>query len=33
MEIVNLSPRVEKLVNLTKLDQVFNKMKGLFGSK
>jgi hypothetical protein len=24
---------VEKLVNLTKLDQVFNKMKGLFGSK
>ena len=33
MEIVNLSPRVEKLVNLTKLDQVFNKMKGLFGAK
>jgi anti-sigma B factor antagonist len=33
MEIVNLSPRVEKLVNLTKLDQVFNKMKGLFGGK
>jgi len=31
MEIVNLSPRVEKLVNLTKLDQVFNRMKGLFG--
>jgi len=33
LEITNLSPRVEKLVNLTKLDQVFNKMKGLFGSK
>jgi anti-sigma B factor antagonist len=33
MEIVNLSPRVEKLVNLTKLDQVFNKMKNLFGEK
>lgn len=33
LEITNLSPRVEKLVNLTKLDQVFNKMKGFFGSK
>jgi anti-anti-sigma factor len=33
MEIVNLSPRVEKLVTMTKLDQVFNKMKGLFGAK
>ncbi len=33
MEIVNLSPRVEKLVNITKLDQVFSKMKGLFGAK
>ncbi len=33
LEITNLSPRVEKLVNLTKLDQVFNKMKGMFGGK
>jgi hypothetical protein len=24
---------VEKLVSVTKLDQVFNKMKGFFGSK
>jgi anti-sigma B factor antagonist len=33
LEIANLSPRVEKLVNMSKLDQVFNKMKGLFGAK
>jgi anti-anti-sigma factor len=32
LEIVNLSPRVEKLVSMTKLDQVFSKMKGFFGS-
>jgi len=31
VEIVNLGPRIEKLVSLTKLDQVFSKMKGLFG--
>ena len=31
VEIVNLSPRVERLVSVTKLDQVFSKMKGLFG--
>jgi len=30
VEIVNLNPRVEKLFNITKLDQVFGKMKGLF---
>jgi|ERR1700686_3107737 len=33
VEIINLNPRVEKLVSMTKLDQVFNKMKGLFGGK
>jgi len=33
LEIVNLSPRVEKLVSMSKLDQVFNRMKGLFGSE
>ena len=32
LEIVNLSPRVEKLVSMSKLDQVFNRMKGLFGT-
>lgn len=31
VEIVNLNPRVEKLFNITKLDQVFSKMKDLFG--
>lgn len=31
VELVNLSPRVEGLVSATKLDQVFSKMKGLFG--
>jgi anti-anti-sigma factor len=31
LEIVNLSPRVERVVSLTKLDQVFGRMKGLFG--
>ncbi len=30
LEIVNLSPRVEKLVNMTRLDQFFYRMKGLF---
>ena len=33
VEIVNLSPRVERLVSLTKLDQVFSKMKGLLGGR
>lgn len=33
LEIVNLSPRVEKLVSMSKLDQIFNRMKGLFGSE
>jgi anti-sigma B factor antagonist len=32
VELVNLNPRVDKLVSLTKLDQVFSKMKNLFGS-
>jgi anti-anti-sigma factor len=31
LEIINLSPRVEKLVSVTKLDQVFNRMKNMFG--
>jgi len=31
VEIVNLTPRVGKLVSMTKLDQVFSRMKGLFG--
>jgi anti-anti-sigma factor len=31
VEIVNFSANVEKLVSLTKLDQVFTKMKGMFG--
>jgi len=31
LEITNLSPRVEGLLSLTKLDQVFSKMKGMFG--
>ena len=31
MEIVNPGARVEELLSITKLDQVFNKMKGLFG--
>ena len=30
LEIVNLSPRVQNLMSLTRLDQVFTKMKGLF---
>lgn len=33
VEIVNLNARVGKLVSMTKLDQVFNKMKGLFGGE
>jgi anti-sigma B factor antagonist len=32
VEIVNLNARVGKLVSMTKLDQVFNKMKGMFGT-
>jgi anti-sigma B factor antagonist len=31
MEIVNPGARVEELLSITKLDQVFNKMKNLFG--
>jgi len=31
VELVNLNPRVGELVSVTKLDQVFNKMKNLFG--
>ena len=31
VELVNLNPRVGELVSVTKLDQVFNKMKSLFG--
>lgn len=31
MEVVNLGSRVEELFAITKLDQVFTKMKGLFG--
>jgi len=31
VEIVNLSPRLEKLFSMTKLDEVFSKMKSLFG--
>ena len=31
VEIVNLNARVGKLVSMTKLDQVFNNMKSLFG--
>lgn len=33
LEIVNLNPRVEKLVGLTKLDQVFHRVKGLFNGE
>jgi anti-sigma B factor antagonist len=32
LEIVNLNARVKKLVNLTKLDQVFHRVKGVFNS-
>ena len=32
LEIANVSPRVEKLVETTKLDSVFKKMKDFFGS-
>jgi hypothetical protein len=31
MEIVNPGARVEELLSITKLDQVFTKMKNLFG--
>jgi len=31
LEIANLNPRVGKLVEITKLDTVFRKMKDLFG--
>src|SRR5215467_2648935 len=33
LEIVNLNPRVEKLVNLTKLDQLVHRVKGLFNGE
>jgi len=33
LEIVNLNPRVEKLIGLTKLDQVFRRVKGLFNGE
>jgi anti-anti-sigma factor len=33
VEIVNFSPKVEKLVSLTKLDHIFEKMKGMFGGQ
>jgi anti-anti-sigma factor len=32
VEIINVSPRVGSLLSMTKLDQVFNKFKGLFGA-
>ncbi len=32
VELVNLNPQADKLVSLTKLDQVFGKMKSFFGS-
>jgi anti-sigma B factor antagonist len=31
VEIANFSPRVESLLSATKLDQVFKKVKGVFG--
>ncbi len=31
LEIANMNPRVEKLVEITKLDGVFKKMKEFFG--
>lgn len=31
LEIINFSPRVQALMSITKLDQVFNRMKGWFG--
>ena len=33
LEIANLNPRVEKLVDITKLDTVFRKMKEFFGAR
>jgi anti-sigma B factor antagonist len=30
LEIVNLSPRLEKLVSLTRLDRFFSRVRGLF---
>jgi anti-anti-sigma factor len=33
LEIANVSPRVEKLVDITKLDSVFRKMKDFFGAR
>lgn len=32
LEITNLSPRVDRLVSMTKLDQVFNKVKTMLGT-
>ncbi len=31
LEIANLNPRVGKLVEITKLDAIFSKMKSIFG--
>ena len=33
LEIANVSPRVQKLVDMTKLDTVFKKMKEFFGTR
>jgi anti-sigma B factor antagonist len=33
LEIVNLNPRVEKLVGMTRLDQIFHRVKGLFNGE
>jgi anti-anti-sigma factor len=33
LEIANVSPRVQKLVDMTKLDTVFRKMKEFFGTR
>ncbi len=33
LEIANLNPHVGKLVEMTKLDTIFHKMKNLFGGK
>ena len=33
VEIVNMNARVGELFSMTKLDQLFSKMKGVFGAK
>src|SRR5215471_14608322 len=33
LEIVNLNPRLQKLAGLTRLDQVFRRVKGLFNGE